>query len=140
MADILPVFEKLSVGVVTQAGATVWVDVGSFGPDTMSPITSGKRIWVGYITCICVDKNATFELRPNLVGQSTGTDGTTDLRGFVAVASGDSKDLDVYYGGAINTLAPTSGASTGVEKLWLKIVSGSGSSATYEFIMYYSLY
>jgi len=92
------------------------------------------------LTCIADDKAATFELRPNLPTKSAANTTDTQLRGFVTVPTGESRDLDLYYGGAIITLAPVSAASTGVEKLWLRIKSSSNAAATCEFILYYTLY
>lgn len=137
---LIPVFDLVCSGSLSASGTDNWVDLTSYAPNANSPIPSGKRIWIGYVTCISQDKNATFELRPNLPGQSSSGTGTTQLRGFASVPAGESRDLDVYYGGAITTLAPVSADSTGVEKLWLRIKSGSSSAATYEFILYYSLY
>lgn len=140
MADIVPIFEKMSLGSVTFSGSETWVDLTSFGPNVNSPIPNGQQIWIAFITCIAQDKAATFELRPNLPTKSLGNITDTQLRGFVSVASGESQDLDLYYNGAIATLAPVSTASSGVEKLWLRIKSGSNAAATFEFILYYSLY
>lgn len=139
MAEIIPIFEKLSAGSVTLSGADIWVDLLSFGPDSNSPVPVGKQIWIGFITCICVDKSAQFSLRPNLAGLSVGDVASTTLRGFTNVATGESADMDLYWNGAILTVSPLA-VSTGVEKLWLRIKSGSSSTATYEFITYYSVY
>jgi len=140
MAQIVPVFELTCIGSLTATGTENWVDIASFGPNANSPIPSGKQIWIAYITCISQDKSATFELRPNIPTKSAGNATDTQLRGFAAVPTGESRDLDVYYGGAITSLAPVTAQSTGVEKLWLRIKSNSNSAATYEFILYYTLY
>ena len=140
MADIIPRFELSCVGSITSASTDIWVDLASYGPNINSPIPNGKQIWVAYLTCISQDKNATFELRPNLPTKSAGNTTDTQLRGFASVPSGESSELDVYYGGAITCLTPIGALSTGVEKVWLRIKSGSNSSATYEFILYYTLY
>ena len=58
------------------------------------------------------------------------------LPSFVKAADGDSEDMDLYYNGAITKLAPVGASSTGVEKLWLRVKTGSSASATYEFILY----
>jgi hypothetical protein len=140
MAGLIPIFESSSIGSLTAAGTENWVDLSSFGPDINSPIPTGRRLWIGYITCISQDKAATFELRPNLPTKNLGNTTDTQLRGFTSVPSGESRDLDVYYNGAITTLAPVTADSTGVEKIWLRIKSISAASATYEFMLYYSLY
>jgi len=139
MADITPIFDKLSAGSIVISGSDIWVDLLSYGPDANSPIPSGKQIWVGFVTCIAVDKAAQFSLRPNIAGQSAGTVGTTQLRGFTNVAQGESADMDLHWNGAILTLSPIV-VSTGVEKLWLRIKAGSSSSASYEFLTYYTVY
>ena len=140
MAQNIPVFELSCVGTLTASGTDNWVDLTSFAPNANTPIPSGKQIWIAYVTCISQDKNATFELRPNLPTKSAANTTDTQLRGFASVPAGESRDLDVYYGGAITSLAPVTAQSTGVEKLWLRIKSGSAASATYEFILYYTLY
>lgn len=140
MASIIPTFDQLSIGSVTVAGTDNWVDILANLPNQNSPIPSGAQVWVGYVTCISQDKNATFELRPNLPNKSIGSAIDTQLRGFVTVPVGESRDMDLYYYGAIVTLAPVTSVSTGVEKLWLRIKSTSAASATYEFIIYYTVY
>lgn len=140
MAQIISTFELSCVGSVTVSGTDNWIDIASYGPNANSPIPSSKQMWIAYVTCISPDKSATFELRPNLPTKSLGNASDTQLRGFVAVPGGESRDLDVYYGGAITSLAPVTAQSSGVEKTWLRIRSGSNSSATFEFILYYTLY
>ena len=140
MAQIIPTFELSCVGSFTGSGTDNWIDIASFAPNVNSPIPSGKQIWIAYVTCISQDKSATFELRPNLPTKSAGNTADTQLRGFASVPAGESRDLDVYYGGAITSLAPVSATSTGVEKLWLRIKSGSNSTGTFDFILYYTLY
>lgn len=140
MAEILATFDKLSVGSVTQTGNDVWVDILSYGPDTNSPIPAGKRIWIGFLVVISEDKKTTFELRSNLTGQSTPSVGATQLRGFVAVPEGESREIDLFYNGAIISLAPVTTDSTGVEKLWLRMRSQTQTSSTFDFIFYYTDY
>lgn len=140
MADIQTTFDKTSITSVTFGGTENWVDLLSGAPDALSPITSGKQIWVGYVTIIAQDKGATFELRPNLPTKSLGNTADTQLRGFVFVPTGESRDLDMYYNSAILTLAPVGIASTGVEKLWIRIKSSTGSTSSFDFITYYAVY
>lgn len=131
MADIVPIFEKSFLGSGSLT-SELWVDLGV--------ITSGTQLWLGYATYIANDKSLTFELRPNVAGQSTGTVGTTQLRSFASVPGSDSKDVDLYYYGNIILLAPPSSQSTGVEKLWLRIKSGTGAAGTFDYIIYYTDY
>jgi hypothetical protein len=144
MAQLIPMFDIIVNGTLTASGPENWIDLTSAlysaGVIPSAVIPSGKQIWIAYITCISQDKNATFELRPSLPTKSSGNITDTTLRGFAAVPSGESRDLDVYYNGAITSLAPTNTTSTGVEKLWLRIKSGSGSAATYDYILYCTLY
>lgn len=140
MASPIAKFDMIANGSLTTSGTDNWVDLTTLlynsGYIPSSVIPSGKQIWIAYITCISADKNSQFEMRPNKTTKSAGNTTDTDLRGFAAVNQGASSDLDVYYGGAINTFAPVDVASTGVEKLWLRIKCGSSSAATYEYILY----
>lgn len=131
MAEIVPIFEKTLLGSGSMTSES-WVDLGT--------ITTGKQWWIGYATFIASGKNLKFELRPNLPGQSTGTTGTTQLRSFSSVPGDDSKDVDLYFYGNIIMLAPPTAAATGVEKLWLRVSSGSGSAATFDYIINYTEY
>jgi hypothetical protein len=140
MASPIAKFDAVASGSLTTTGTDNWVDLttllfnAGFIPSPVIP--SGKQIWIAYITCISADKNAQFEMRPNKTTKSAANTTDTDLRGFASVPTGESSDLDVYYGGAINTFAPVDVASTGVEKLWLRIKCGSNAAATYEYILY----
>lgn len=139
MAELSVTFEKVSIhnGTLTTES---WVDLTSTGPDINSPIPSGKQIWIGLISFVSWDKPLTIEIRPNLATKALGTDAETQLRGFATIPKEDSKDVDFDYWGKILTLAPVSVASTGVEKVWLKIKSGSGAVGEYDCMLYYSLY
>ena len=141
MAQIVAKFELTSVGsAISSSGADLWIDLLSYGPNTNSPIPSGKQIWIAYITCVAPDKSGTFQLRMNLPTKSAGNLTDTELRGFTMVPGGESRDLDIYYGGAIQILAPTTAASTGVEKVWLMVDPATANTGVYEFIVYYTLY
>lgn len=131
MASLIPIFESSFSGTGS-VNAEAWVDISGIIP-------SGKQIWLGYATFISNDKTLTFEVRPNLPSQSTSGIANTQLRSFVNVPSGESRDVDFYYYGNINTFAP-SAPSTGVEKLWLRVKSGSSSLGTFDYIIYYTLY
>jgi len=144
MAQQIPKFDITVNGSLTASGTESWVDLTALlnteGIIPSAVIPSGKQIWIAYLTCISQDKSCIFELRPNKTTKSASTTTDTDLRGFSSVLSGESRDLDVYYNGAINTLAPVDVVSTGVEKLWLRIKSTAASAATYEYILYCTLY
>jgi hypothetical protein len=133
VASIQPVFD-LTIQASAQATLTKddWYDLGV--------ITSGKQIWLGFATFISEDKSLIFELRANKATKSAGNATDTDLVSFSSVPQADSKDVDMYLDGYITTLAPVSTASTGVEKLWLRVRSGSLSTALFNYIIRYSLY
>jgi hypothetical protein len=140
VASIISTFDKTSVGTVSGSGTEYWIDILANGPDTNSPIPSGLQIWIGFVTLISWDKPCQVSLRPNLPTKSAGSDSETQIRGFSQCAAGESIDLDVYYGGAIQSLAPVVAQSTGVEKLWLKIKSTANSAATFDYVVYYTIY
>lgn len=139
MAEIFPTFDKVfsGTGSVQQE---LWVDLSASDPDPNSPIPNGIQLWLGYASLVAIDKDLTFEIRPNLPTKSLGTVAETQLRSFTAVPKGDSKDVDLYYYGNISTLAPVGVTSTGVEKLWLRVRSGSGVVGDFDYFVYYSTY
>lgn len=137
MAQSIPIFDLVCFGSGTVTTET-WIDLTSFGPNSNSPIPSGKQLTLGYATFISNDKPLTFQIRPNAATKSAATDADTQLRSFTTVPKEDSKDLDLNYYGNIETLAPVSAVSTGVEKLWLKVI-GKGSIGSFDFILYYSI-
>ena len=139
MAQIIPIFEKAFIASGTTSTKDDWYDLSSYGPDANSPIPSGKQLWLGFATFISNDKNLTFELRPNLAAESLGTVAKTQLRTFASVPNGESRDVDMYQGGAIATLAPVTAVSTGVEKLWLRVRSGTNTVATFDVLLFYTL-
>lgn len=140
MAQIVPTFDLMSI-CSGNINSEVWVDITACAPDINSPIPSGIQLMMGYAICIANDKALKFEIRPNLPTKSAGTLADTQLRGYASIsAAGESKEIDLTYGGDILSLAPVSAPSTGVEKLWLRITSGTNSSATWEFMMFYSKY
>ena len=140
MASLQPIFDLAFIGTGVTASKDDWYDLSSYGPNANSPIPSGKQLWLGFATFVAEDKNLTFEVRPNIAGQSTGTTGNTQLRGFASVPSGESKDIDFYFNGMLTTLVPMTAISTGVEKLWLRVRSGTNTVSTFDFIMFYALY
>jgi hypothetical protein len=140
MASLTPVFELLFQGSGVTSTKDDWFDLGSYGPNNNTPIPVGKQLWLGYATFIAEDKQLIFEVRPNKPGLSTGTTANTDLRSFTSVAAGESQDVNMYLDGLITTYAPISSQSTGVEKLWLRIRSGTNTIGAWDFIMFYTLY
>lgn len=140
MANITPIFELSFMGSGLTSTKDDWYDIGLSQPNPSSPVPSGKQIWLGYSTFISEDKNLIFEVRSNLTGNSTGTLANTQLVGFASVSAADSKDMDFYLYGNIITLFPVSATSTGVEKLWLRVRSGTQTVAAFDYILRYTLY
>lgn len=136
MPSIVATYDKLCAasGSVTNE---IWVDLSSYGPDALSPITSGKQMWLGFLTCISYGKALTFELRPNLPTKSAGNTTDTALRALLQVPTDESRQEDLNFNGLIQTLAP-SDPSTGVEKLWLRVRSNNNSAASWEALLFYT--
>ena len=133
MADIIPIFEKLFLASGVTVTKDDWFDISG-------AIPAGKQLWLGFATFIAEDKGLIFELRPNLPGENLGTVAKTQLKGFSSPAGGESRDLDLYFGGAIQSVAPVTAQSTGVEKLWLRVRSGSLAAGAWDYIIYYTIY
>jgi len=131
MANITPTFDLVFDGNGTVT-SELWVDLGV--------IPTGKQLFIGYANLIANDKDLLFEFRPNILTKSLGTVGETNLRYVVSAPKGDSKDVDMFYYGNIVILGPAAGASTGVEKMWLRIKSGTGAAGTFDYMIFYTLY
>jgi len=131
-------FDKMLVGSGVTTTKDDWYDLSAMLPDGISPIPVGRQMWIGYATFVAEDKGLIFEVRPNLPTKSAATAPDTILRGYSSVLVGESNDEDFYMYGNILTAAP-SVASTGVEKLWLRIRSGSAVSGAWDVIIYYTL-
>ena len=141
MAEIKPTFTKLSINSIVATGGTeYWLDITNGGPDSNSPIPSGKQIWIGYVTIVSYDKSCTVEIRPNLPTKSLGNATDTQLRGFASVATGESAEIDLYVYGALLSLAPVTATSTGVEKVWARIKTVASSAADFDVLHYYEVY
>jgi len=113
---------------------------GSVGTETwvnIIAIPNTKAIWIGYATLGALDKNLQFEIRYNNSGTSTGTTGNTTLIDFSGAAQGTSVDRDFYWYGALATMTLV---STGVEKLWLRVLGQGSTSSSFEYIIRYTLY
>ena len=132
MASITPLFDLQINNQGTTSTKDDWYAI--------TTVTSGQQLWLGYATFISEDKNLTFELRANKATKSTGTTADTDLISFQSVQSADSKDTDMYLSGNITQYCPQSTVSTGVEKLWLRVRSGTNTAALFDYIIRYTLY
>jgi hypothetical protein len=109
-------------------------------PSQDSPIPSGNRIWVGYDVFDSADKHLNYEIRTNKAGQSAGSAGATDLLGTGASdPTSQSAIMDYHQNGNIEVVAPISADSTGVEKLWLRVTSGTMTVAEFNAFVWYGL-
>ena len=133
MASIIPVFEQQFQASGLTSTKDDWVAISN-------AIPTGTQLWLGFGTFISEDKSLIFEIRANLPTKNAGNSTDTQLRGFTSVPTGESKDVDFYLGGAIQWLAPVSAQSTGVEKLWLRIRSGTMTVGVWDYIIYYTSY
>jgi hypothetical protein len=134
-------FDLKLFGSANTATKDDWYDIGALSViPAHSPIPAGKQLRVGFLNLGSQDKGLDWELRANTSGQSTGTVGNTVLLASTATdPSAGSKWEDLFQNGAISpTVAPLA-ASTGVEKLWLRVQSGSNTVAAFDWFIYYSL-
>ena len=125
---IIPTFEKTFEGsdVVT---SELWVDLGA--------IPVGTQCWFGFAVFIAIDKSLAFHLRTNKAGLSAGDLASTTLHDYGAAVAGDSVDRDLHRDG--NTFI-ASIVSSGVEHVWLRVTSKSGSAGDFDFIVWYTDY
>jgi hypothetical protein len=140
MAELRPTFEMLFMGSGLTSSKDDWYDLSSYQPNPNSPIPSGKQLWLGFATFIAEDKSLIFEIRPNLPTKSLGNVNNTQLRAFASLAAGESQEVDMYQNGDILTVVPMEYVSTGVEKVWLRIRSGSATVGAFDFMVYYTIY
>lgn len=129
MAQIQVIFDSAIVGSGITATKDDWFDLSGVIP-------ANTQLWLGYGTMISWDKPLTFEVRVNLPGKTAGTVADTVLKAFTSVPTTESRDTDMYLGGAIATLAPAGVPSTGVERVWLRVRSGSVATAAFDYIIY----
>lgn len=119
-----------------------WYDVGALAsPAANSPIAAGKQLQIGFLNVGSQDKGLDYELRVNKPTKSAAN--TTDTNLIAATASdpsAGSKWEDLDQDGRILTVAPlvTTGC-TGVEKLWLRVQSGSNTIASFDWWVYYEV-
>lgn len=119
-----------------------WYDVGSIAVIPQhSPIAVGKQLRIGFLNVGSSDKPLDYELRVNKPATSTGTvANTNNLWATASDPSAGSKMEDTDFNGRILTVAPlvTTGC-TGVEKLWLRVTSGTNTVASFDWWVYYEL-
>lgn len=133
MAQVQVIFDSAYNGTGTTVTKDDWYDI-------TGAIPAGLQAWLGYGTMISWDKPLTFEVRVNLPGKSAATIADTQLKSFTSVPTAESRDTDMYLGGSISTIAPSSNvSSTGVERIWLRVRSNSVAAAAFDYIIYYTL-
>ena len=119
-----------------------WYDVGAIAVfPAHSPVPVGKQLRIGFLNFGSGDKWLDYELRANKPTKSAGTAADTNI--IWAVSSdptSGSKMEDTDYDGRILTVVPiiTAGC-TGVEKLWLRVQSGTNTVASFDWWIYYEL-
>jgi hypothetical protein len=129
-------------GTSNTAAKDDWYDVGSIAAiPANSPIAVGKQLQIGFINVGSQDKALDFELRVNKATKSAGNTTDTDLIAATASdPSAGSKWEDLDQDGRILTVAPISTVScTGVEKLWLRVQSGSNVVSSFDWWIYYEV-
>jgi hypothetical protein len=109
-------------------GTEAWVDLGT--------ITTGKEFWIGKAIYTSINKVAIFELRTNNIGQSTGTTANTKLLDTASVKTGSSLTRDLYKNGSLHI---TTVLSTGIEKLWLRVLTKNAIAGTYQYSVSYTV-
>ena len=110
-------------------GTNEWIDLGV--------IPTGKYIRFGSAQYGSPDKSITFEVRTNIVGQSTGTDANTLLLAS-SVASTRTGLLNVDYYKS-NTLNIKTVISTGVEHFWIRLKSKTATATSYMYSLNYAV-
>jgi len=109
-------------------GTLAWIDLGV--------IPAGYKIWIGNVTWTSPDKSITFELRTNLAGQSSGSDGATSVLSTCSVSARTVQVVqDLYRKGRLHTATVP---GTGTEHWWVKLKSKSGSSGSYMYSVNYT--
>lgn len=141
MASIQPTFELTLIGSANTATKDDWYNIGALSSiPANSPIPSGAQLWLGYCLVGSQDKSLVYEIRANKSGQAAGTVAATDTLAYVASdPTSGSVTADLYQHGNIQTLAPLQ-VSTGVEKLWLRVMSGTNTVASFQWFLYYTSY
>ena len=133
MPAINAVYDKSFVLSGLTATKDDWYDVSG-------AIASGKQLYLGFGIFVAQDKDLQFELRPNLATKSLGTLAETQLLPqtyCTAKVSEPSPTPDFTFNGQILTLAPVLGVSTGVEKLWLRVRSGTQTVGGWDCMIFY---
>lgn len=124
-------FDKYDIsGNNTSSAKEAWYD--------LCTIPSGKKLWIGFGSFFPWDKTMTFELRGNKPGQSVGTLAATDRIDVAGAPTQNPALMDVFKNGNVaQKTAPMSALSTGVEKLWLRVVSNTNAAGAFDYQLDY---
>jgi hypothetical protein len=142
LAVIIAKFEKTLVGSANTSTKDDWYDIGNLSsPSQDSPIPSGINLLLGFLQVGSQDKSLVYELRTNKPTKSAGTVADTSILTYTASDPTSGSVLsDLNFDGKIKREAPEGAASTGVEKLWLRVMSGSNTVANFQWFLYYTAY
>lgn len=110
-------------------GSELWIDAGL--------ITLGRQEWWGYTNWTAPDKALTFELRGNIIGQSTAQVAVTTLYASASPKSGASITQDLYRKGRLTV---RSVVGTGVEHWWIRVKAKTATTGAYLATVYYTDY
>jgi hypothetical protein len=138
--EIKSEFPSKLFGTHLTASKDDWYDLGALATyPAHSPIPAGKQLWIGYMNVGSQDKSLDYELRVNNPTKSAGNVAdTTMIWATSSDPSAGSKMENMTFDGDILTVAPLA-ASTGVEKLWLRVASGTNTVASFDWWIYYLL-
>ena len=120
-------FDLINQGVTIHTSSDIWLDLGL--------IPLGSKFMIGYADFTADGKNITFDLRSNILGESTGTIAKTILSGRATVRDGTIYSGDWYRNGRLSTCTVI---STGIEHFWLRISSKTNNAADAYWWIYYT--
>jgi hypothetical protein len=111
------------------AGKDEWIDLGA--------IPNGQAVWFGLGLFTSPDKSITFEIRGNILGQGSGTDGNTELlAAATATPRKGTVSKDMYRKGRLHTVTVI---GTGTEHYWLRLKSKQQTAGSYLYEITYTL-
>lgn len=107
----------------------LWIDLAS--------VPSGSALWFGRGLFTSPDKSLTFELYTNAVGESAGTLAATEKLYKTSVSPRKGTvSSDMYKNGRLHI---ASVIGTGVEKVWLRLVSKKQTAGSFLYDVYYTV-
>lgn len=144
MSLLVPTFGLSMIGGANTVAKDDWYDISALSTTSdggaYSPIPNGVQLWVGFLWVYCGSKALAYELRVNNATKSLGNTTDTTILAYVASdPTSGTVQADMYENGNIVTMAPVS-ASTGSEKLWLRVTSGTGTVASFTWFLFFATY